>query len=87
MINSQWLELPISRINFNGSKDVRAFDDLILYTLFEVAKNLRSICSSIIVLGPVVQSVVSLTSPLRVISLIVSVDSIHNILISFAEKM
>ena len=38
-------------------------------------------------LGPVVQSVVSLTSSLRVISLTVLADSIHNILICFAEKM
>ena len=38
-------------------------------------------------LGPVVQSVVSLTSSLRVISLTVLVDSIHTILIFFAEKM
>ena len=37
--------------------------------------------------GPVVQSVVSLTSSLRVISLTVLADSIHNILIFFAEKM
>ena len=36
--------------------------------------------------GPVVQSVVSLTSLLRVISLTVLVDSIYNILIFFAEK-
>ena len=38
-------------------------------------------------LGPVVQSVVSLTSLLRVISLTVLVDSIYNILKYFAEKM
>ena len=38
-------------------------------------------------LGPVVQSVVSLTSSLRVISLTVLADLIHNILIVFAEKM
>ena len=38
-------------------------------------------------LGPVVQSIVSLTSSLRVISLTVLVDSIYNILIFFAEKM
>ena len=38
-------------------------------------------------LGPVVQSVVRLTSSLRVISLTVLVDSIYNILIFFAEKM
>ena len=37
--------------------------------------------------GPVVQSVVSLTSSLRVISLAVLADSIYNILIFFAEKM
>ena len=37
--------------------------------------------------GPVVQSVVSLTSSLRVISLTVLVDSIYSILICFAEKM
>ena len=41
----------------------------------------------IILQGPVVQSVVSLTSSLRVISLTVLADSIHNILIFFAEKM
>ena len=39
------------------------------------------------VLGPVVQSIVSLTSSLRVISLTVLADSIHNILKFFAEKM
>ena len=39
------------------------------------------------VLGPVVQSVVSLTSSLRVISLTVLADSIYNILIFFADKM
>ena len=36
---------------------------------------------------PVVQSVVSLTTSLRVISLTVLADPIHNILIFFAEKM
>ena len=38
-------------------------------------------------LGPVVQSVISLTSSLRVISLTVLADSIYNSLIFFAEKM
>ena len=38
-------------------------------------------------LGPVVQSVVSLTNLLWVISLTVLVDSIHSILIFFGEKM
>ena len=37
--------------------------------------------------GPVVQSVVGLTSSLRVVSLTVLADLIHNILIFFAEKM
>ena len=37
--------------------------------------------------GPVVQSVISLMSSLRVISLTVLMDSIYNILIFFAEKM
>ena len=37
--------------------------------------------------SPVVQSFVSLTSSLRVISLTVLADSIYNILILFAEKM
>ena len=37
--------------------------------------------------GPVVQSIVSLTSSLRVILLTVLADSIYNIMIFFAEKM
>ena len=37
--------------------------------------------------GPVVQSVVSLTSSLRVISLTVLADSMYNFLKFFAEKM
>ena len=37
--------------------------------------------------GPVVQSVVNLTSSLRVISFTILADSIYNILIFFAEKM
>ena len=37
--------------------------------------------------GPVVQSVVSLTSSLRVLSLTDFADSIYSILIFFAEKM
>ena len=41
----------------------------------------------IIIQGPVVQSVVSLTSSLRVISLTVLAHSICKILIFFAEKM
>ena len=37
--------------------------------------------------GPVVQSIISLTSSLRVISLTVLADSIYNFLKFFAEKM
>ena len=44
-------------------------------------------CQMHVRLGPVVQSIVSLTSSLRVISLTVLADSIYNILIFFAEKM
>ena len=44
----------------------------------------RSACK---LLGPVVQSVVSLTSSLRVNSLTILADSMYNILIFFAEKM
>ena len=43
--------------------------------------------TEIINLDPVVQSVVSLTSSLRVIWLTILADSIYNILIFFAEKM
>ena len=43
--------------------------------------------ASLINQGPVVQSVVSLTSSLRVISLTVLADSIYNILIFLAEKL
>ena len=55
-------------------------------------KQIGELCSGkdqvdVILLGPVVQSVVSLTSSLRVISLTVLADSIYNILIFFAEKM
>ena len=45
------------------------------------------VSSQMAFLGPVVQSVVSLTSSSMVISLTVLADSIHNILIFFAEKM
>ena len=37
--------------------------------------------------GPIVQSIISLTSSLRVISWTVLAGSIYNILIFFAEKM
>ena len=51
-------------------------------------KRICAVCHSAnIFQGPVVQSVISLTSSLRVISLTILADSMHNILIFFAEKM
>ena len=50
-------------------------------------KKIRNTGVTVIIQGPVVQSVVSLMSSLRVISLTVLGDSIHNILVFFAEKM
>ena len=53
-----------------------------------VQKILKFDCHNyLLYLGPVVQSIVSLTMSLRVISLTVLADPIHNILIFFAEKM
>ena len=63
------------------------------HTSISIAVSFRagSLCKEpeeqIINQGPVVQSVVSLTTSLRVISLTVLADPIHNILIFFAEKM
>ena len=48
-----------------------------------MALDKRSTC----IQGPAVQSLVSLTSSLRVISLTILADSIYNILIFFAEKI
>ena len=53
----------------------------------ENVDNLPTVFSRLNIQGPVVQSVVSLTSSLRVISLTVLANSIYNILILFAEKM
>ena len=57
-----------------------------LSAIFTVLPVYNSHPWEIIKLGPVVQSVVSLTSLLRVISLTVLADSVYNILIFFAEK-
>ena len=57
-------------------------DGMTYYSSFETVT--ISMCAS---QGPVVQSIVSLTSSLSVISLTVLADSIYNILIFFAEKM
>ena len=34
MINPQWLELPMSRTNFHGPKDVRAIEDRLYKVLY-----------------------------------------------------
>ena len=61
-----------------------------------IVKRLKAVCTLkfggaycflIVHQGPVFQSIVSLTSSLRVISLTILADSIYNILIFFAEKM
>ena len=70
----------IIRMLFASSGETDYSNDLVLYALSPVKNNIN-------ILGPVVQSVVSLTSSLRVISLTVLADSIHHILIFFAEKM
>ena len=57
--------------------DFHCYNSSILYKMLMHIKGL----------GPVVQSVFSFTSSLKVISLTVLVDSIYSILIFFAEKM
>ena len=44
MINPQWLELPVSRTDFHGPKDVRAIE-VRLYMLIFLLKNARSFCN------------------------------------------
>ena len=71
---------------------IKTFPFLILID-WEIFFFLRHVCIFLIWvfddddLGPVVQSVISLTNSLRVISLTVLADSKYNILILFAEKM
>ena len=67
-------------------KEIRKHSSFVLCSILHRKSSNRKVFSEIL-LGPVVQSVVSLTSSLRVISLTVPADSIHNILIYFAEKM
>ena len=69
---------------------IGSYDKWVCFKSWQKFANLLLLCtvpSKNDILGPVVQSVVSLTSSLRVISLTVLADSIHNILIFFAEKM
>ena len=106
MINPRWLELPVSRTNFHGPKDVPATEVRLYLDTFNIYHTCPKIwtCPFSYLLmplkiagrvaktidlnnqGPVVQSIVSLTSLLRVISLTVLAASIYNILIFFAEK-
>ena len=58
-----------------------------LHYCYDVSINTPRLRECDMDLGPFVQSVVSLTSSLRVISLTVLANSIYNILIFFAEKM
>ena len=53
----------------------------------DVSKILLDVLANSVDQGPVVQSVLSLTSSLRIISLTVLTDSVYNIMIFFAEKM
>ena len=55
--------------------------------IWVIAGRTCSLLGNVVLQGPVVQSVVSLTSSLRVISLTVLADSIYNILNFVAEKM
>ena len=64
-------------------------NQLVFFDLCYVLYLLLCVVSEVLTLafqGPVVQSVVSLTSSLRVVSSTVLADSIYNILIFFAEK-
>ena len=58
-----------------------------LFSGKKLEKYFKMTSAKSLIQGPVVQSVVSLTSLLRVISLTALADSIHSILIFFAEKM
>ena len=63
------------------------FDTVKSFTYLLQMFGLTDIIKQIKEQGPVVQSIVSLTTSLRVISLTVSADPIYSILIFFAEKM
>ena len=58
-----------------------------MFVIWNISSKKGVLQQKVQIQGPVVQSVVSLTSSLRVISLPVLADSKHNILIFFAEKM
>ena len=90
IFNPQWLELPISRTSSMVSKMLEPlrFDYNTYYNVSAQAMWVAWTARSLSCMlnspdqpkqGPVPQSVVSLTSSLRVISLIVLADSIYNI--------
>ena len=73
------------RLSSENSKDLnQSAKRFKLMCLNQSGKLLNLIGAFATNLGPVVQSLVSLTSSLRVISLTVLADSVHNILIYFA---
>ena len=88
-----------SVLDRTASQHISHFDKELPYVICDQHKP-RSACTYLLsdqsaqfanrilrALGLVVQSIVSLTSLLRVISLTILADSIHNILKFFAEKM
>ena len=84
---SDWLQLVVGVASiYSACQRLMELVDTHLHVLDE-GTLLHCLIIQINVQGPVVQSVVSLTSSLRVISLTVLADSIYNILIFFAEKM
>ena len=84
-VNSYWI-YPESKRLVVCSKSVVEWQTLVSYP-DQTSLNCVFTHFILSIQGPVVQSVVSLTSLLRVISLTVLADSVYNILIFFAEKM
>ena len=81
-----WMYSPLwNSCDFQVSGHKPNTGQIIATTLIGLHIHISSFCTTY--RAPVVQSVVSLTSSLRVISLTVLVDSIYNFLIFFAEKM
>ena len=81
MINPSWLEIPMSRINFQGPKD--ALEPLNSTVFF--LKKLKA-CCNIKLQGRVVQSIVSLKSSLVVKMLSARESTISNSQIFLLKK-
>ena len=82
LLKSEWKAIPLK---VDQPNDVGNVWGRLLFLAMSLV--MYGIMKSVVSQGPAVQSVVSLTSSLRVISLTVLADSIHNILIFFTEKM